>query len=341
MNIKYVSVTPSLSSIDYELLFTFSISEIEKNKIPLSVNGILLSEDGKKIGDLRIHDHNFSSTQWVNADGARGVRMSNACQFTLSCQLSEKSINHIEKFRFNNKELTRDVVLIVKLSIHELESNVQMGTFVLGDEMDEPGRTNRVRTVYHEYTGEFGASTSNMWILSGNSGPNYLGHRRHALPEIRVTIDLMQWKNAFTEYLKIGKIMVYEFLVPSEIKFSKPLKERYDRGQQSLKDMQVQLGYGEWETAIIVSRPIFELFKNFDDFKKVLIDGGYSELAYQDLKNSIVSFFDLLSKIYHGLGKGKDKDNVNPKIPVNKEDAYMVYSFSLSIFQLISQKVIR
>jgi len=103
--------------------------------------------------------------------------------------------------------------------------------------------------------------------------------------------------------------------------------------------MQKQLVYGEWKQAVISVRPLFELFKNFDEFKNLLMEDGYSAVGFEDLKNTIRSFFMLLSKFYHGLDQSNS--SVNEDMQVYKEDAYLAYTFSISLLHLVSQKLKR
>ncbi len=72
----------------------------------------------------------------------------------------------------------------------------------------------------------------------------------------------------------------------------------------------------------------FGIVKDFDGFKKFLLDNEYSEGAYKELKGSVHSFFGLLSKFHHGLDQ--NRVDIKPDIQSNKEDAYMAYSFSIS-----------
>jgi hypothetical protein len=224
--------------------------------------------------------------------------------------------------------------------VQTLESNIVIGNLKIEKDSTRASANNRdVYSVYYEYENNFSSGRTNMWLLSANGGANFLGSKRHLIPELKVTIDLMKWVNDFARYLNIGNFIVYEFPQPDEIVFSKALKSRYAKAQKALMEMRTQLNYGEWKMAIIVSRPIFELFKNFEDFKKFLLDNGYSEAAYIELRNSIKSFFGLLSKFYHGLNENNSE--TNPEIPAHKEDAYLAYTYSISLLHLISQKLKR
>jgi hypothetical protein len=340
MKIDFVGVSPASRSINCELIFTFRIDDVEKNQIPVSIKGELFSEDNFKLGNLEDALIYQGLNYWLNADGSTKVQANQAHELKLNCLLSDKAINHIENYRTGKKNSTKDIVFIVKLDVQTFESNIVIGNLKIEKDSTRASANNRdVYSVYYEYENNFSSGRTNMWLLSANGGANFLGSKRHLIPELKVTIDLMKWVNDFARYLNIGNFIVYEFPQPDEIVFSKALKSRYAKAQKALMEMRTQLNYGEWKMAIIVSRPIFELFKNFEDFKKFLLDNGYSEAAYIELRNSIKSFFGLLSKFYHGLNE--DNTETNPEIPAHKEDAYLAYTYSISLLHLISQKLKR
>jgi len=117
------------------------------------------------------------------------------------------------------------------------------------------------------------------------------------------------------------------------------LQKRYAKAITEITEMKKQLQLGEWKQAINASRAVVELFKNFDDFQQLLIDAGYSADAYGELKKSIQSFFNYISKVQHALAM--NNRDINETVIVYKEDAYMVYSFCISLLNLVSGKVIR
>jgi hypothetical protein len=332
MTIKFKSVEPNLTSIEPELIFSFELSDIKPDVMPIHFFGQLLSEDKKKLGNF--YDSSNHLNLWLNATGGanKDTKQNTPITVQLSCPLSAKAINHINDYRLEKKEITKDVVFFALISIQLIESNICLSNLRVEDGAD-------TGHVVYKYESEFTSRKTNMWFLSGNSGSNILLEKKHPLETVEIKIDLMEWINKFTEYLNIGRFIVYEFPMPDEIIFSEKLKERYEKAQTALRDMKRQLDYGEWKAAIIMSRPIVELFDKFEDFKKFLIDKGYSEDAYTELSKSIHSTYDLLSKFYHGLKKG-NKD-VNDEIIAYKEDAYFLYSHSISLLYLISQKLKR
>ena len=338
MKVEFIKIMPNTLSLNPELIFTFKVFDIEPDKIPIRIQGELFSEDYFKIGDLKDMPVKNSSNLWLYARGSSSLQRNYDFEIMFSCELNEKTISHIENYRLNKKEKTKDIVFNVQLNVQMLESNVALGNLQFGQKIDSANKVEAFNIIY-QHTSHYSPQRTNMWILSSDNGPHFLNQKRYSILPITITISLMDWINNYTKYLNIGNFIVYEFLKSDETIFSKELNSRYDKAQKSLTDIKKQLGYGEWKQAIIAARPIFELFKNFDDFKNLLLQNGYTQPAYKELKDAITGLFGLLSKFYHGL----DRNNIDliPEIPVEKEDAYLAYSFSVSLLYLISQKVKR
>jgi hypothetical protein len=336
MVITLKKVEPNLKSINYELIFVFNIVINDYYYLPFFISGELFSEDGLKVGDLIDQGGNLNFH--LNAKNAdRDRRNNKGFDFVLTIQLTTKAINHIESIRLK-KETSKDIVFKAVLKIKTLESNICISHLHLGDQYKNVVDSNYI---FYKYTNptEVSPARTNLWTLSGDGSPNILNINSFIASPVEIKIDLMTWINDFKKYLNLGEYLVLEFLKPDEIIFSPSIRKRYVKAQNAIKDMEKQLSYGEWKAAVIMCRPVVELFNHFEDFKKLLIDVGYSEEAYEDLRLSIYKFFELLSKFYHGLKKGNI--DVNPEIPVNKEDAYLAYSFSVSLLYLISQKLKR
>ncbi len=336
MKITFVKVEPRKDSISPELVFTFEVTELDTTKMPIQIQGELFSEDNCKIGDLLDSMAATRVNLWLNACDNTNSKTNYPYQVKLCCPFSEKVIDHIEEYRVNKKTETKDIVFNAHLNVLVIEANMQIASIHLEEKNDS--QVFR-QTLFYKYEQDPRPVNTDMWLLSAYNGANFLNQNRCGLDVIKVRIDLMDWINQYTQYFSIGKFLVFEFLQPDKHILEGSLAGRYEKAQQAIEDMRKQLNYGEWKQAVIASRPVFELFKDFTDLRKLLIDSGYSESAYGELKNSIQSFFDFVSKFHHGLKKGNVE--INEDIPTEKEDAYIVYSNSVSILYLVSQKIKR
>jgi len=86
-------------------------------------------------------------------------------------------------------------------------------------------------------------------------------------------------------------------------------------------------------------KKIWELVKNSDEIKEILIESGYTEEASDELNKAFRGFFNLSSKFIHRLNR--NKTDIIPNIPVSKEDAYLIYTLSLNIVNLLTNKLKR
>jgi hypothetical protein len=333
MQIEFKKVEPNKRSLSYELIFTFRVFDIKPNEVPIQFKGELRSEDDFKIGDLVQYNSN-TNYFYLNAQDAIGKEISKEFEIQLHCEFGKRAINHIESYRLNKKEQSKDIIFVVDIVNNRIESNILISHLHLGEVAKGGG--NLVSYKHGQY---YGGIDNGMYIMSAGSKSNFLKVIFNNYGTIRVQIDLMDWINKYCQYLDIGNFLVFEFQQPEKTVFSSVIKERYDKAQNALNDMQRQLNYGEWKMAIICIRPVFELFKNFEDFKSLLLESGYSEPAYDELKKSIKNSFGFVSKFYHALDESYV--SVNPDIPAQKEDAYFAYSYSVSLLHLVSQKLKR
>ncbi len=95
---------------------------------------------------------------------------------------------------------------------------------------------------------------------------------------------------------------------------------------------------GDWNGVIEDSRAVWELLRNKDEIKDLLMRDGYSEQAFIDLNESLRQLFNFSSKFHHKEDKGK---KIMPEIKASKEDAYLIYAISMTIVNLISKKMQR
>jgi hypothetical protein len=332
MEIIFCTVQPNKNSIEKELIFYFKIKEISTDKIPLRIAGFIATQDGKKIADINDGNINNDFNLYLNAKTSDS-QFNSEIGVGFSVPFTKKVIDYIECYRHKNK--SKEVIFNIHFQITLVCSNVVISTLGITKSFNDGDTDNELSVKYKNDTNYFPQRT-NLWILSGNDSSTFLNMSRYQMSEVTVKIGLMEWVNEFIPYFQIGNILVVELLQPSEINGSKKITDRFIKAQESLIEIKKQLDFGEWNQAIIASRSILELFKNFDEFKKILIDNGYSEQAYLDLKKSIDAFFDFISKFHHSLAKGNV--DINPTIYPQKEDAYFVYSFGVSLLHLISQK---
>jgi hypothetical protein len=162
----------------------------------------------------------------------------------------------------------------------------------------------------------------------------------------RYRIPMGDWLNRYMNPLGFGKIILFEINQPSlesvsdfnsnDIDVSR-FKERIGAAISCLSNMQDYIKKGEWNQVAEQLRSI-QLFKNDmkNDLKVLLgITTNLPVDKCEDFTTALDRLYSVSSQFHHPLDKGK----VSPIINVNKEDAYFVYMFMLSITQLLIKKL--
>jgi len=70
-----------------------------------------------------------------------------------------------------------------------------------------------IQQVFYNYNPEFSTRQINMWILSGNSGPEFIRTINKKFTNI-VTISSSDWIHDYCPVFQIGKFAVFEYLLP-------------------------------------------------------------------------------------------------------------------------------
>lgn len=331
MRLQFKRASANKESINYEIDFTFLCTQIDPGEIPIGFEAVLLAEDKVKLADL-IERQPQDLDLRLNAGNATRSKVSSDFTVLFRAQLSDKAINHIEKKRLESNK--KEVVFHILITYKYLVSETYISHIHLGAAFGPTGQYKY--EVFYQQNKEYGGGgAADLWLLSADNSSHFLSYKTLLRSEI-VKIPLMEWIGDFAPKLNVGNFVVYELLAVDEQIINKGISKRYEKAQRALIEIKRQLEYGEWKAAIKACRPIVELFKNFDDFKKYLLDHGYSTQAYENLRDSIQHFFYYLSKFDHALTV--DKNEVNPEITPYREDAYMAYTFCISLLNLISQK---
>jgi len=331
MKITFIKVEPNLQSINRELIFNFKVTDLGIDMVPISYRGELFLDNNIKIGNLNEIQNN--SNVGLYARGGEKDFQNYELEIKFSCELSSKAIAYLEDYRASEKSKSKDIGFIVRFGVTLVESRICVSN--LHVEKSTQGNDGR-HNLFYQSVQNYRAPLSNLWLLSGDNGANFLNFRATHYEGIPITINLMQWVNNFMEYLGMQRSFVLEITLPDDHILSEEISERYEKAVQSLKDMKVNIDKCEWKYVILEARPIMELFKSFDEFKNLLIANGYTEQAWQDFRTIIQGTFDLLSKFVHALDRNR-KDVMN-SIPIHKEDADYIFIHSITLLSLIAEK---
>ncbi len=292
------SVNPSLQiSITIYYSSEYSI----ESKIPLSLEGEVLSSDNTHLANFCSTSSMLDQTQYINLSGISPYQNSSNPSYNsdVIVNLSKEALVHIGEMR--EKNINKDVELKINLKIKYLISNVS----IVGD----------------------------MNILSCNKGRSFLKLKTDNFYE-SCTIRASNWINDYAPKLGLGKYIILEIPEPDI------LEEEKFKELISIKDkVKSHLDQGNWNDAIINSRMVFELLSKDGDLKELLKNSFanqcFSDDAIKNFFSGINEFFNFTSKFVHSL----DQNNKFQQCPTAyKEDAYMVYTIISNLLNMISKK---
>lgn len=159
-------------------------------------------------------------------------------------------------------------------------------------------------------------------------------------------IPQSKWIQEFAESLGIGKYLLIEFPVTSNIDdIGKNIlwSKKMHLAQNHISEMQLQLQSGRWEKVIEESRKIWELFripktqnKLLTEFGNIFIANNYSDEGIKSLLDSLWSMHDYTSKFIHVKDKS---ENLKEIVYAKKEDAYFVYMWVLGLVNMLNEKL--
>lgn len=328
MRINKIDIQPVTDSINPEFTLTMNCFLQKNLEIPLEISGHILSEDNKKLSN--IHQIFQLETQPISLS-TREDRYDRELNtyFRLTAPLSHRALDHIETLRTSNSK--GDIILNIEIFVKLLESKIILSNMILSKKEDQNG----FYSVLFKYDPEFSTSQSNMWVLSGNNGPDFINTVNKKFAN-QVIIPSSDWVHDYCPVFQIGKFAVFEFLMPEYTEGTGSIEERLNKSINAIKKMENDILEGEWNEVIEDSRAVWELLRNRDEIKDLLKDDGFTDQAIENFNETITQLFKFSSKFLHQEEIGNRK--IMPEMKASKEDAYLIYSLSLNLVNLISKK---
>ena len=326
MEINKIEIKPATESINPEFIFDINCILDRNREIPLEISGHVLSENNKKLANIHQIFHFENHQNELSALEDRYNRENNT-SFKLTAPLNQRILDHIETLRTTNSK--SDVILDIEIFVKLLQPKIILSNMILGKK-----NSDGIQQVFYKYNSEFSTNQNNMWILSGNSGPEFIKTINKKFTN-RVTISSSDWIHDYCPVFQIGKYAVFEYLLPEYTEGTGSIEERLNASINSIQKMENNIIKGEWNEVIEDSRAVSELLRNQEEIKDLLLRDGYSEQAFEDLNKSIKELFNFSSKFHHKEDRGK---RIMPDMKASKEDAYLIYSLSMNLVNLISKK---
>ncbi len=343
MRINKIVVRPEEKSLNPELVFEIEMNIQNKAEIPLEIRGSIFTEDGIKIANIYEIIHDFSRSYELAAEDVNSINEEKiTIKLGVGALLNYKALDYIETLRDKNQK--RDVVLNLDIIIKSLKSRAMLSHMFLLEskalDFQLPGEYKNAKPVFYEYfRNGINPSHINMWILSGNGGATFIEMRNIEFKE-KIVIPSSDWINDYCSVFQIGRFSVFEYPLPDYLEGAeRTITIRLDESINAIKKMEEDIKKGEWNQVIEDSRAVWELLRNHDEIKDILTRDGYTEEAFKELNESLNKLFDFSSKFHHKLDK--DRKKIMGDIKASKEDAYLIYTVSMNMVNLILKKVNR
>lgn len=311
------------------------------------IDGLLIAEDGKILAQLtEFRGVKGGGTHYLGQMGARGSSKYRALQegeqdISLLAILNKEALNYIDNVRDKNRKKNFVFDLRVVLKILNLTAElvplfeVDPAKYGLSYQLRDIPPAEDERFLVYKYTSREPSRRSNQWIISGN-GPLLLDVREE-FHTLRREIAASEWVSEFAPKLGMGKFILSELSLPGLVEVDKEFAERLNKAIKALEEMERKIGEGEWDEVIEKSRPIYELLVNSkSEIESILQKHGHPQKAIDALKSGIGSFFNYSSKFVKARG---EKGEPLPEIKAEKEDAHLIYALSVSLLNLLTQKI--
>lgn len=313
LEVKNISVEPNCLVPTLRILL--DVTYHYQVEAPLTIGGQLLAEDGKVIGSL----HELQSARESDLHlkplekSSRDARFSDpkfrqVYQAYISCELSAKSIHHIELLRSNNAE----------------KSVILNGNFI-------------IKSAYMPSAlADIEQSGNHAALLQVNVKRMYSQY----------TIGQSEWVQQYAGILGLGDYLLLEMVLPDIDRVPIHWQELFQRSVERIKEMKKAILHHDWQQVMFKARQFFENLKfniqhtpqrQFkDELKQLFEKQQYSPEGFEDLYTGITAFFNYASKFIH------DKDRqgqLNPVPLPGREDANFVYALSIGLLDILVQKV--
>ncbi|MDI1233386.1 MAG: hypothetical protein PSX81_03780 [bacterium] len=311
VNVKIEHISVESESINPALSINILVECNFLTESPISVSGTL-SVDGKVVSyltELKYFDRGYTELAILGEEQVVKINSGNRLniyQTNLTALLSPIAIDWIEKSR--EKEREKSVNLSFEFAVRYIEMTA---------------KSNRL----------YGTNPPFQRIKQSKEFRSYI-------------ISQSDWINRFYNYIGAGKFILVELPLIGEASTIPLWKDLTNELYGNIQEMDSKVKIGDWQSVIVVSRKFFENIKigdnkagnkKFrDDFNQKLKQLNHDDEGIKNLHDAIWQLFEFSSKFIHT----KNKTGELKQIPTaNKEDAYLVYSLSICLYNILIRNI--
>lgn len=224
---KVIKVEPFEESIEPAIVFTVVENFQKWEKMLVKLEGWLLDRNDRILTPLK--EIKVSSPETVVAEIAgkgtvqdKNFQQEKKCEIKFIAFLSGKILDHIENLR--EKDPKKDVKLKLRIIKKFLVSKAEITHFHEANPKDYGLKSIRGESIItYKYDKNYSPSRTDLWIISGNSGPVFLQLNEACEDIENIRIPSADWIHDFAPKLGLGEHYVIE--IP---KGEKIIKEAWD-----------------------------------------------------------------------------------------------------------------
>lgn len=322
MNAELASPEAIEKTVTPTLRLTARVRYARLSEVPVSVSGVLMA-GGIQVAMLTEVPGN-NRYEIPLGVGDQMARDDYWVDFLMQAPLTRQEVAHLE--RVHESSPRGDMLLSAKLVIRYIKA--KLGQIAVKESGNGPGPASPLVVGTDNY------QAFRLVHLASNSKD--LFEIQSETRDVSATIPGSTWTHDFAPRLGIGRFVVFELPRPVDLKGTGPLTAEIDAAVEAVLKAEGEIVAGDWTDVCEDLRGVVEILKNRKvEIEALLLKDGYTAEAATNLTSAMSSLFDLTSKFHHKLDRGK---KIAPEIKAAREDAYLLFSNTLSALNLIATK---
>lgn len=274
------------------------------------------------------------SSQLLLHKGAHGAVGDRKVYVEFHFPLSQREIDAIQREREPSPQA--DIDLTLSIQVEALDSGLTAFPIDFVDKPSGIGGAVDHLVAFHppQKPGNFGD------VLLGRGSEDMLRFVTHALPEVGIRIAASHWVRDYAKAFGIGRFMTVDIPQPDEVgDVTGELAVRVREATDALAKMQEDLRKGEWTQCAEDCRPVLELINRPDLLRPLLKTSGLPEANESALLDGLKGVFDYSHSFHHRVERGGKV--TEGAVNANPEDAYLAFTTSAALLNLVSRKLRR
>jgi hypothetical protein len=329
MRVTNIVPSPDQGAVNNTLLLQVTIGIQNGREAIASVGGRLKSNDNRVL--CIIHEYSPSSGPDFTLDAGPSDREV-FITIHLCAELSARALDHIAERRETTKKA--DVSLTVELNFRMLSPRITVSSIRMGPEFVDENGSQGNQLVYRYSSTAFYSQQTDLWLLSGD-GSKSIFTVNSVTQNWPLVISGSDFVHDFAPFWGMGNFVVLEMPLVELLPANDKLGQHLNRALEEASLAKKALIAGEWDDVLDDLRGVWEVIRNDQDVKALLIADGWTDEAADEFNAAVKNQFNVASKFDHSKDR---KGALSRRFSARKEDAYMVYSTAMTFLNLLARK---